>query len=251
MNAAYTLSLFVSSANYLTLPGFEGVCAHCRFDIKHYNDALYRHYKVPFPAALQTASVQRKADFLAGRITANLAFIKLGLPPQVIEIGEHRHPVWPSSVRGSITHHSSSAYCMMILRPTGVVAGISPGIDLESYLSASESTSLASGILSSIEFELISANFSRFERGLTLIFSAKESLFKALYPAVGHYFDFLDVQVSSINTDSRELQLILLRDLSPRCLKGDTITVYWQESAEAILSWVLPNSCAIANLSKS
>lgn len=241
MNAAYTLSQFVSSANYLTLAGLEGVCARCGFDIKHYSDELYRHYKIPFPAALQAASVQRKAEFLAGRITANLAFMKLGLRPETIEIGKHRNPVWPTAVRGSITHHSSSVYCMMILNPTGVSQGVSPGIDLEPYLSASESPSLASGIVSSIELELISTNFSRFEQGLTLIFSAKESLFKALYPAVGHYFDFLDVRVSAINVDSRELQLMLLRDLSPSWLKGDTLTVYWRESADTILSWVLPN----------
>ncbi|MFT7403819.1 4'-phosphopantetheinyl transferase family protein [Zhongshania sp.] len=241
MTAAYTLSQFVSSANYLTLPNFEGVCASCGFDIKYYSDSLYRHYKIHFPAALQTAPVQRKAEFLAGRITANLAFIKLGLRAEVIEIGKHRNPVWPPAVRGSITHHNSSAYCMMIPSSTGVSAGISPGIDLESYLTASESTSLASGIASSIELELVSAHFPKFERGLTLIFSAKESLFKAFYPAVGRYFDFLDVRVSSISVENRELQLILLCDLSPTCLTGDTITVYWQENAETILSWVLPN----------
>ena len=95
-------------------------------------------------------------------------------------------------------------------------------------------------IMSSSEISLTSAYFERPEFALTLIFSAKESLFKALYPAVGRYFDFLDIRLSSINLDDNSVAFTLRNDLSMHLLRGYTVTVHWQQFANAVVTWVYP-----------
>lgn len=65
------------------------------------------------------------------------------------------------------------------------------GIDLEKKLSKECVIEIKSSIISLDEENLILKSKLSFEDAFTLIFSAKESLFKALYPSVRAYFDFL------------------------------------------------------------
>lgn len=46
---------------------------------------------------------------------------------------------------------------------------------------------------------------------LRLTFSAKESLYKALYPLVREFFDFLAARVESISVERREFSIVLTR----------------------------------------
>ena len=54
------------------------------------------------------------------------------------------------------------------------------------------------------------------QNALTLIFSAKESLFKALYPSVGYYFDFKDAEITEVNYTQTFLKFRLLKSLGAR-----------------------------------
>ncbi|SUI55146.1 Uncharacterised protein [Serratia marcescens] len=56
-----------------------------------------------------------------------------------------------------------------------------------------------------------------FNELLTLTFSAKESLFKALYPQVRCYFDFLDARMVAVDTQRQTFVLALLKTLTPNC----------------------------------
>lgn len=52
---------------------------------------------------------------------------------------------------------------------------------------------------------------------LTLAFSAKESLFKTLYPQVRCYFDFLDARMTAVDVQRQTFVLELLKTLTPHC----------------------------------
>ena len=54
-----------------------------------------------------------------------------------------------------------------------------------------------------------------FEDAFSLIFSAKESLFKALYPSVRVYFDFYSAKITAICCITNSFTLTLLEDLTP------------------------------------
>ena len=233
-------SSFISPPEFLDLRGFGGVCVHCRFNLSAYDDILYSRYDIAFAPQLRAAKATRRAEYLAGRMAVKYAFLRLGLTPKTVSIGPHRNPVWPSAVVGSISHHQSRVFCMLVRDSPNRPTTIYPGIDFESFIREDEILSLGSSIVSDAELQLIGSKFSRREQGLSLVFSAKESLFKGLYPAVSTYFDFLDVTVLSINVDRGELQLALAYDLSPTFLKGCSFTVYWQINNGAVLSWICP-----------
>ncbi|WP_011589063.1 4'-phosphopantetheinyl transferase family protein [Alcanivorax borkumensis] len=234
------LSNFFTAGKTVILSGFTGTCYHCRFDAAHYHDALFARYKTPLPATLSNATASRKAEFLAGRIAAHNAFIQLDLRPEIIGIGLRREPQWPPTVLGSISHHGDSAFCMMMPRPAQAPL-VSPGIDVEKVISADDRALLSPSILSHEDLEFIHGNFVNIEYGFTVVFSAKEALFKALHPAVGRYFDFLDVKISSIHTERCELELRLVTNLSAQLLNAHTVTVYWRREINTVISWVLPS----------
>ncbi|WP_369826497.1 4'-phosphopantetheinyl transferase superfamily protein [Chromobacterium sp. ATCC 53434] len=53
-----------------------------------------------------------------------------------------------------------------------------------------------------------------------MVFSAKESVFKCLYPQVGKYFDFLDVEIVALDARNRAFRFRVLADLSDRVAAG-------------------------------
>lgn len=91
-------------------------------------------------------------------------------------------------------------------------------------------------ILKPAERELLRESGADFRWGLTLVFSAKESLFKALHPVVGQYFDFLDAQLVAIDLQRQCLQLQLLKNLAPAFPRGRVLTLHWQPHPVGILT---------------
>ncbi|MBF4190154.1 4'-phosphopantetheinyl transferase superfamily protein, partial [Serratia ureilytica] len=69
-----------------------------------------------------------------------------------------------------------------------------------------------------------------FNELLTLTFSAKESLFKALYPQVRRYFDFLDARMVAVDAQRQTFELALLTTLTPHCCAGRRFArAVWRE----------------------
>ena len=63
-------------------------------------------------------------------------------------------------------------------------------------------------------YRLIQAPFGS-EKALALAFSVKESLFKAVYPNYRKYFDFLDVQIETIDIVEYETALPVIDATKP------------------------------------
>jgi 4'-phosphopantetheinyl transferase EntD len=94
------------------------------------------------------------------------------------------------------------------------------GIDVETAMQAKHAEELWHGIISNEEYLWLRQQPQAFEQLLTLVFSAKESLFKALYPQIRRYFDFLDARISKLDMRQQIFQLELLKTLTPQCDAG-------------------------------
>lgn len=161
----------------------------CEFNTKHFELAFFDQMDITLPDEVLNAVPKRKAEFLAGRYSvkqlANVLKIPEGEACEV-RIGRHRAPIWPSGLKGSITHNASMAICLM----SGCERVCSLGIDVESVISEELMGDIANQVCCEQEVQLmLSQGFNKRE-AITLIFSAKESIFKAFYPKVGEYFDF-------------------------------------------------------------
>jgi len=154
-------------------------------------------------------NAKRQSEYLAGRLCARQALSLLigeySVPPRA----SGGQPLWPPGATGSIAHSQGRAVAM--LGSDFCWRGL--GVDLEPCLPTARALRLAPGILTRSERAHL-ATLTSAERQaffVTLSFSFKESLFKALYPLCRTRFYFQDAQI--LNYQDGKARLRLLRDL--------------------------------------
>jgi 4'-phosphopantetheinyl transferase EntD len=134
---------------------------------------------------------KRRRDFAAGRACARRALAELGLGDAAIPVGASREPRWPAGVVGSITH--CEGYCAAVVGWADDIGSI--GIDAE------PDDPLDGGVAGLVctpaerrWIEQAPASVS----WATLMFSAKESLYKAWFPLTRRALDFCDIALEVV-----------------------------------------------------
>jgi 4'-phosphopantetheinyl transferase EntD len=135
-------------------------------------------------ARIAGAVTSRRREFATGRALARQALERLGIGPVAIPAGDGSEPVWPSGIVGSITH--SGGFCAVLLGRTVNYRGV--GIDVE--VSRPPADDIARLVVNPSE----PAEYHR-QPWLQTVFSAKESIYKCLYPTHRAFIDFQDVTV--------------------------------------------------------
>ncbi len=115
------------------------------------------------------------------------------------------------------------------------------GIDCEAILPENEAREIKDGIIDVQEEPVLSRSGYPFALALTLVFSAKESLFKALFPRVQAYMGFDSARVTKL--DDKTLTLALTRQLAG-FNEGAAFTVHWQQQGEQAITLL---SCSPAD----
>ena len=141
--------------------------------------------------AIAQAVVTRRQEFITGRSCARAALTRLGLPPAPILRGDRGQPQWPAGIVGSITHCAGYRACAVAhqrdVRTLGLDAephGPLPDGVLNVVAGPEEQARLT---------ELASAHPGvHWDR---LLFSAKESVYKAWFPVTGQWLGFGDAAV--------------------------------------------------------
>ena len=113
----------------------------------------------------------------------------LGISSTPVLVGEHREPLWPYGIVGSISHKNDKAVAAVTWFSNA--SGI--GIDLES-LTEPVSPEIIPLICTNGEKEWVLKNQSDVDVRIKMIFSAKEAAFKAFFPVQKIYLDYHDVQ---------------------------------------------------------
>ena len=143
-------------------------------------------------ALIANAVGKRRREFAAGRTCARHVLERLGFDAGLtIAKDASGAPVWPGGVVGSISH--TDDFCVVcITSHVGEFAGI--GVDVE------KDTPLDPGLMDLIcdeaEKEMCFSTRSMDPyRVAKVIFSAKESIYKCLYPVIRTTLEFHDVRV--------------------------------------------------------
>jgi len=188
---------------------------------------------LPHHQRLSSAVKKRQAEHLAGRIAAAEALRFHGVADYVPGIGLHREPCWPPGFSGSISHSGNIALATVMADDPLLREGV--GIDYEEIIAPNVALDIYNGIIENAEKEPIAASPFPFNYALTLVFSAKESLFKALFRHVGRYFDFSAASISKI--DDQQLILVLNHSLGPY-KKGCEFKVIWKGNATQLITLI-------------
>lgn len=143
---------------------------------------------LPAERALVAGAVRaRRAEFATARACARRAVTALGVPSQPILRGPAREPIWPEGIVGSITH-SFGFHAAAAASATDFAA---IGIDAE------HDEPLPEGVLEEIALPNEVAQLASADANLDrLLFSAKESLYKAWFPLTREWLGFDEARVS-------------------------------------------------------
>jgi len=142
------------------------------------------------PDPIASSVPRRQREFRAGRACAGVALAELGhVLGAPIAIGPDGAPQWPDGYVGSISHDSGLAAA--VVAPAHRQAAL--GIDLAQTLTPDQAADVLGLVAPESEVARLVALRVDPLVALTLLFSAREALFKCLAPRLRRYFDFLDV----------------------------------------------------------
>lgn len=194
---------------------------------------LFDHYALAMPQG----AIKRQAEFLAARLCAGEALrLQTGRAQLPRQQADSRIPLWPAHSCGSLSH--SHSICAAIVGQSRSWQSL--GLDIEKPLSAQRAQRIATTVLSAKEY----TTYEQLDSGLraryvTLVFSLKESLFKALNPLTGSYFGFQDAQVLELDlTEQGHALLRLSKDLSAQWPAGSELSGQFSQLHGSTLSLV-------------
>ena len=138
------------------------------------------------------SSLSRKEHYWSGRICAGEVLSKLGARGQpVLRDPQTREPLWPEGISGAITH--SGKWAAAAAGKNSDVLGI--GIDLEDLERQVDSRISKHVCIPEEQKWLQECGEDCLEQNLKIIFSAKESIFKAFFPYTRTYLHFHDARI--------------------------------------------------------
>jgi len=205
---------------------------------------MTRKIDVEVPPALAQARVRSRVnDILVGRACAQLALRQAGAASSHVDVDPIRAPIWPDGWAGSLSHAAGMAWAVVARRSDFA----SLGVDLEHVLSTDAVESVLSVALTPAERRFEAWN----DPGdvawhTTLLFSAKESIFKCLNPLVGEFIDFTDMELSSVGPGAGHLRFTSLRRLSHLIERGQPMDVCFARVGDLVLTatgWSTPPNC--------
>lgn len=214
------------------LPGARLV--NTRYDPRAFTPDAFSDCQILLPPALTEAADKRKTEYLVGRMCARAAVKYITGHHAAPSLGADRAPCWPAGTVGSVTHSHGWA--------AAIVASsqhyLSLGLDAEALLSDSRATKLAQKILTTPERQRFRSELAqRPGQLITLAFSVKESLFKALYPLTKKRFYFEDAELLEW-TGAGRAKMRLLTDLSREWRAGQQLTAWFSQQDGRLLTLV-------------
>lgn len=142
-------------------------------------------------AVVGAAVEKRRREFATGRACARDALARLGVAPQEIPSGPRGEPRWPEGIVGSITHCDGFRGSAVAHRAEFAAVGVDAEVDAP----------LPQGVLADIalagERQMLAA-LAQAAPGPSwdrLLFSIKESVYKAWFPLTERWLGFEDASI--------------------------------------------------------
>lgn len=177
------------------------------------------------------ASKRTRERFTLGRAASHLALQHLGIDQAYpILRGQEGEPLWPAGVTGSISHCDPWTVAVVALASHR----FSPGIDLENIPKANR-IAISQLICCDGEPDLLKAD--NCEKHVGLIFSAKEAIYKAIYPLCHRYIGFKEVKMVA-HVQEERFEGELLTPINHRLSTGTSFRVQYRCYGDFVFSYV-------------
>lgn len=197
MNSIDTWSKLFTKSSFFAINKEEGLDA----EIQHYQS------KIQYDPKVDGYHPNRKNEYLLGRVCASKAYdLCMGTELLNLPTNPDRSPAWPSDVVGSISHNQYWVGAAVARQADLIGVGIDFEVMGRTKLELARQIRSSEDILKHTELSD--------EDLLTIIFSCKESLYKALYPSVKKFFGFEDAALRKLDLTNGTFTIDLLTQLS-------------------------------------
>ncbi|MDN3483780.1 4'-phosphopantetheinyl transferase superfamily protein [Pseudoalteromonas sp. APC 3224] len=208
----------------------------CKFDIHNFSPEYFECFDVPFEPTISKAVPKRQAEFLAGRLAAAEALKVIGapIPLKSIKASQNKGPQWPNEVAGSISHTNDIAAA--IVGPSSIISSL--GIDIEEHIEESVCIQIAKQIHNEDEISLFINKGIESNKATTILFSAKEALYKALYKYVNCFFGFEIAQAINLDLKHNILELKLEESFRSKYKLHQTYFCHFHQVHSIVISLI-------------
>jgi enterobactin synthetase component D len=182
--------------------------------------------------AYPRACDRRKQEFLLGRAAAHLAIAALcGSSEEPIGRGSRGQPVWPPGLVGSISHTRGLALAAVARRQD--CRGLGVDVERRDRRVTPDVVRLLANAAERAWVEAADPDLR-----LKLLFSAKESVFKAPYPQAEVFLGYKDAELSW-DPEGEGFVATLLKGAGPEWPAGSSLRVGTRLETEYLLTWVM------------
>lgn len=206
---------------------------NARYDAAHFTESLFADLNIPAPAHLLRAVKKRRAEYLASRYCLQQTLATWGITGFLLSNGPDRAPVWPQGIIGSLSH-THQQVCALLTRRQDLVLGV----DCEKMMTAEVARDTHKMLVSPAEKQRLEQCGLPFTTALTVAFSLKESLYKALYPQVKQFMDFSGAEIMAFSADLNHISLRLTQTFSARLVAGSLFAGRVLLQPDRVITWV-------------
>lgn len=189
------------------------------------------------PEAARNWAERRRNSFAAGRRAAGKALVESGYQGRgILGMAADGLPAWPPGWIGSISHTDMVAGAVVMPARNGEPVVL--GFDLERIVEPRTAAEIASSILPEAR---PGASGLPLAEEITRAFSAKEALYKALYPQTRRFRGFEAARAVWRRAGPQgavELELVLAEDWGPGWPMGSRLPVFQAVAADHVLTIV-------------
>lgn len=218
---------------YINEPEFPGTFILSVVNYDSYSYVVEDFYlnKIFLPPQIYTSPKIRQSEFLAGRLAAKSVLELYKISDFVIKTGKYREPIWPSGICGSISHTNSIAIASIAKNSRLYRSCL--GIDIQPIFTIKEGFDV---FMSKDEYNLlVESNLDVLEFA-TILFSGKESFFKATFPHIGFRFDFDVISLHAIDKLKNTFYFRLNKSINNIFLKEKKIIGKYYKHNENIIT---------------
>lgn len=234
---------FLTDVQFGSPAGHPDVCLiQASWNPDRFDEQLFTSLLMPSPPHLTKAVRKRRAEYLASRVLVRHGLSCLGAEPWVLVNDADRAPVWPQGFTGSLSHSHQRIALLLLNTACHKLAGV----DCEKVMRPETAEKMQAMIITVAEKGRLLESGLPLATALTVAFSLKESLYKALYPQLRQFMDFSAAEIMSCQPDTGEIRLRLTASFSSEFPAGREFTGKVRVTPTEVLSWVIdpsPSDC--------
>lgn len=194
-----------------------------KYSIEQYHEDLFKKNNIAIPDNLSRMTHRRQAECFFGRYCATQSLLSLG--SKLTEVGRTANgtPIWPHGTTGSLSHAYNNVISIATFKQNSNYIGIDIDINRPKVI-----TPIINNIITQAEIDVIIKRKLPISLATTLVFSAKESLYKSLSSIGRRHFRLDLTQLVDINISANQLTLKLTEHVSPQHTIGKEFEILYQ-----------------------